>query len=984
MVPTVWLPVNEIPLNQSGKLDRRTVGQWIESLDISVLDSVLNHGEEEEDMVGERGISTMESRLRTLCAHVLNRPEKEVTLNRSFVSMGGDSISAMQLTAVVRAEGFRLSVGDALKSKTLSELAMRVLSDQPVVSSIAEDPIDEEFALSPIQELYFELSHQRPTHFHQSFFLRLSQSVASDDMARVVAKIVQRHSMLRARFTKHSSDAWVQKISAPGRSFSVYSSIPRDQVWEKMDSLQKKMDIVNGPIFWVDMYNLSSGEQLLYAVAHHLVIDLVSWRVILGELEQMICDPEPIFIDDPLPFQAWNKMQAQYAESHLDSSCLPSYMVPGDLDYWDMSETANTFQDAKLESFTLDTETSALLLTDCHNALRTEPAEIFMACLLTSFGSVFADRPLPTLFFEAHGRESWDQDIDLAGTVGWFTTMAPLQADLSRNNTLLNAVRYVKDQRRALPGNGWPYFAYSYLNQHGRQKSIDHTKVEVMFNYLGQYQQLEREDSLFRQEEKLPKEMAVSDVGVDTARMALIDVSAVLVHAVFRFNFIFNQKMRHAERLTRWVRQFEEDLRTVARSFSGLSPRMTLSDYPLLRISYSALGDLQDERLTEVGITDLGEVEDIYPCSPMQQGLLLSQGRESSLYQVQFRFEVTAPSGGKIAADRLEAAWRSVVRRHSLLRAVFINAVSSEGIFDQVILKNPSSQVYRVVASDDDDALGVLSRQRQTDANQLAHSLTLCETVSGRLFCKFELSHAIIDAVSLGILLRDLTAAYEGYLDPLSGPLYSDYIRYLQDRPLTDGIAYWKDYLDGVEPCLFPTLRNNIPAEEKTLKTTSLSLNVDPELLRIFCATHEVTAAVVFLVAWGIVLRTYVGTEESSFGYVSMGRDIPVERIRGAVGPFINMLACRVRTDGTQRVSDTLGNAQRAFVDSIEHQHVSLAQVLHALGRSSEGPLFNTMLSVQRTSENEETPTALSFKNLGAHDPTEVSWSTPWDIYNPS
>jgi hypothetical protein len=127
-----------------------------------------------------------------------------------------------------------------------------------------------------------------------------------------------------------------------------------------------------------------------------------------------------------------------------------------------------------------------MLLTNCHTAFKTETVELLLASLIQSWSRVFVDRPIPAVFNEGHGREPWSSDIDISRTVGWFTALSPILVTPSEDPT--DTVRKVKDFKRRIPGNGRPYFARRCLTDEGCERYKTHWPMEILFNYLGQYQ----------------------------------------------------------------------------------------------------------------------------------------------------------------------------------------------------------------------------------------------------------------------------------------------------------------------------------------------------------------------------------------------------------------------------------------------------------------------------------------------------------------
>ena len=175
----------------------------------------------------------------------------------------------------------------------------------------------------------------------------------------------------------------------------------------------------NGPLFAADFFNFGA-DQYAFLTGHHLVVDLVTWRLLLEELEEILKGGQ--LIAPALPFQKWAELQSEHAESLELDEVLPPVDVPAvDFSYWGIQHADNTYGNAGHASFELDAELSSSFLTSCHTAYRTEPVEILLASLLQSWSHVFTDRPVPAIFNEGHGREPWSSDIDITRTVGWFT-----------------------------------------------------------------------------------------------------------------------------------------------------------------------------------------------------------------------------------------------------------------------------------------------------------------------------------------------------------------------------------------------------------------------------------------------------------------------------------------------------------------------------------------------------------------------------------
>ncbi|KAG0156359.1 hypothetical protein PDIDSM_3537 [Penicillium digitatum] len=979
MMPSVWLLCSSLPLTASRKLDRLKVKGWVEGMDQQTYFNALAEKKKQANLI-DTGTPKSDAveRLQEIVGRVLNLPLSQVSIQRSFFNLGGDSITAMQLVVTCRNEGLKLLFKDVMRSVSIRALADFVQVVDHIKVHHHRDQLDTPFDLTPIQQFYFQNisqgSHEEAVNqFNQSFLFRLTSNVPAEQLKDAIDKVVQRHSMLRARFRQSYNSQWKQTLighSDLAYRFRQHTVNSEQKALDLALHSQEQLDIQNGPVFGAEYFSIPGQSPLFFLVAHHLVIDLVSWRIIFQELPDSIVGEVAQAPTPPFSFQQWQQLQAEYAAEHLLPKQALPYMIPRpDYIYWGMEDVPNFAGDTIQISAILGPRESEILLTGCHQTMRTEPLDILIASLFASFVRTFQRAP-PAIFNEGHGRQPWNSEIDLSDSVGWFTTIFPLfLSGLEPTTPNGEIVRGVKDQRRTLPANGWAYFTSKYLNEDGVKAFADHMPVEVVFNYLGLYQGLERAEGIFQ---LVP--FNKGDVGSAVQRYALFEINVYVINGSIHISFTFNRHMKHVDRIHKWLENYAASLRDLSQDLAASNLTLTKSDYPLLDISYPELDKLQNSRIPQLEFT-LDDIEDIYPCSPLQTGILLSQLRLEDTYLYHAIMRMDSCAGLPLNARQLAVAWQQVVDRHTILRTIFLEGITRQP-FDQMVLHRHRPESPILTAESNIPALELLKGYKPLVplVNKPPHRFIVVQCAEGPVYFRLDMSHALLDGTSMSVLISDLTFAYGNQLSAPTAIPYSDYIAYIQSQPPVDGLKFWTDHLADVKPCHFPSL---LVSSEVEPQMKAINVIIPDHLeVRAFCQENNVTLANVIRLAWSLVLAAYTGEEHVCFGYLTAGREIPLPGVESAVGPFINMLVCAINPGQISQKSVVveLQDLHDEYVKMLPYQHVGLAEIQHALGVTGQA-LFNTVVSFQRRDVGMLVLDDLQMTYLDGLDPTEYDIS---------
>ncbi|CAI4219718.1 unnamed protein product, partial [Parascedosporium putredinis] len=391
-VPNAWIVLEQMPLAECGGVDRRKLQTWIQNINEETHQRILS--------VETRGpfqaaATEAEKTLQKLISRVLKLPLDRVGMNLSFGELGGDEFSALQLVAAAKGKGLGLVADDVMHSDSIAHLAF--VASYAVGGRVhrrrwSEDAEEgaELFRLSPMQQLYFNTpvggdGEARAAdcwnyRFNQSMLLKVNQDVTLEDVHAAMEAVVGHHSMLRARFQPVGENTWMQRVLADipdSYRFGHHIVSTNDDVLDVIRQSQSFIDIETGPVFVAEYIKTVDNKHMLYVVAHHLVVDLISWRVIIHDINELLQNGS-LFSERSMPFQRWNDLQWLEIQKPEHDGPMHFDITTGDFAFWGLDTTRNTYGD-----------------TTCNQAFRTDSADIYIAALLLSFCQTFPERQPP-------------------------------------------------------------------------------------------------------------------------------------------------------------------------------------------------------------------------------------------------------------------------------------------------------------------------------------------------------------------------------------------------------------------------------------------------------------------------------------------------------------------------------------------------------------------------------------------------------------
>lgn len=938
MVPARVEVLPAMPLTPNGKIDRRALAAAAPGT-TSPGAHVAPRTETERALAG-------------IWAEVLS--VARVGVEDNFFALGGDSILSLQVVARARRAGLRLLSRDIFRHQTVAALAPHVTHDETTTGT-AERPSGPAPVL-PVQQLYLDRAQGRDA-FHQYVTVEWAGEPREEALRRALEALTAHHDVLRTRFLR-TGGRWLQYPSpgGAGAGGDLLRVVPltggtaaadEETVRAETARAHAALDPRTGDLVRAVLLRPRSGAARLLLAVHHLVVDGVSWRVLLEDLESAYAQAAagtPVVLEPAgTSLAAWSHRFARaVAEGRFDAD-LPYWegMFADDADVLPReSEEPNPVSGTREVTAGLDEETTTALLRDVPLAYRSEINDVLLAALAPVL-TEWTGRGRVVIALEGHGREDLFEDEDLSRTVGWFTSYFPVALTASPAQGPGDLLRSVKEQLRAVPGRGLSYGALRYTA--AVRELAEQPLPQLSFNYLGRFGGT-RADGPLR---------SVSGIGLHqdpgSSRMHLIDVVCAVRDGRLEFTWSYGEGVHRRATVERLAHRMTERLTELVAHCAapGVGGR-TPSDFPLAGLDQETLDQL---------VGDGRDVEDVYPLTPMQSGMVLHTllDTDRGLYLEQNHIELA----GVARPELLATAWQRIVDRTPVLRTAIVRQGVPEPL--QVVRRQARIDVTTLDWRERDEA-----GRREATAAYLtadrARGLDLATAPLSRvaaallgddrvqLFWTFH--HALLDGWSAMRLLAEVLAEYAtlaggGERPPRTPRPYREFVAWLLGQDHTEAERYWRRALAGWKaptplPCDHPR-----PPGHTSASSARAELRVrDAEATALHTAARRAGVTMNTLVqgVWALLLSRWSGQDQVCFGATAAGRPAELDGVMDMIGLFINTLPVRVDADAGAPFDAWLRALQEQQAEARRHEHAPLHQLRRWAGMRGEEQLFDSVV----------------------------------------
>jgi non-ribosomal peptide synthase protein (TIGR01720 family) len=582
MVPSAFVLLEALPKTPSGKVDRKALPAP-EGSDLT------------ETFVAPR--TAVEETLATVWQQVLG--VDRVGIHDNFFDLGGDSILCIQVVAKAHQVELNITTKQVFQHQTIAELAMVIGTTQAIQAE--QGLVTGLVALTPIQHYFFEQNLQQPHHWNEAVLLEVQQPLNPQLLEQVLQQLLLHHDALRLRFEQTES-GWKQINAAPDNSIPLswvnLSDLPPEAQAAALETaateIQTSLNLSQGPLVRAALFNLGVDKtDRLLLVIHHLLVDSLSWRILIEDLQtayQQLQRGEKVILPaKTTSFQQWSQQLGEYA----------SAVVQQELEYWlaeprqqspipvDYPGGANTEAEACTVSVTLSMAETQVLLQEIPAVYRTQINDVLLTALVEAFAKWTGKKSL-VVDLESHGREEIFDNVNLSRTIGLFSSIFPVFLNLEEASNLGDALKAIKEQLRSIPNRGIGYGVLRYLSNN--PEIVESFKLlapaEVVFNYLGQFDQALSESSLLR----LAQESIGPQSSLQNQRRHLLSFNGFVVGGQLQLNCTYSKSVHRRTTVEALAQGFVGALRSlIAHCQSTDAGGFTPSDFPLVQLSQNEL-----------------------------------------------------------------------------------------------------------------------------------------------------------------------------------------------------------------------------------------------------------------------------------------------------------------------------------------------------------------------------------------------------------
>jgi len=577
MIPVYFIELSEIPLTLNGKIKK----ELLPEPEVGVIGNTEFIAQDNEN----------EKELINVVCDVLN--VKRVSPTQNFYHLGGDSIKAIQISSKLNDKGLRIRVKDILSNPVIEEMALFLKQRKGFAAN--QEPCEGNVGLTPIVSWFFAQNFVNPNRYNQSVLLELKQEVETQKLDMILNELVKHHDSLRLNYNSQTGMLFYNNEYLDRHyNIEVYDltehsySMQIDRMTFITDVLNSNFNIENDILIKACIFDLGRNGKRLLIIAHHLVIDGVSWRIVLEDMNTMlkqINNGQKIMLSSKThSYQEWAETLKNYnaKEAYEEKNYWKQVLSKEFSFHTDYDLGEDTVNSRNTITIQLNEDLTECLLTKANTSYNTEPKDLLVYSLIKTIKE-FTGNEYVMIEIEGHGREDIFDSIDISRTVGWFTSIYPFYIKLTTDN-ISDQIKEVKEELRRVPNKGIGFGILKYIFKAFNDNDKD--KKYVRLNYLGAF--TARYDNYNM---KLFNEFI--DSGKENNLTCIIDINCLILSGNLNVALTYSRNKFFENTMRKFLYHYVDNLKVIISHCCGKeSIEFTPSDFDMADLTSEELDSL--------------------------------------------------------------------------------------------------------------------------------------------------------------------------------------------------------------------------------------------------------------------------------------------------------------------------------------------------------------------------------------------------------
>lgn len=915
MIPSYIIRLDELPLTGNGKVNIKLLKQHDKLLEIqNASDNYVEPTTETEKM------------LANVWKEILG--VEKVGVHDNFFILGGDSLKAIQLVSVLQKHNFKTSIHQLFDNPTIVQLNQTLCAD---TLNISQEIVRGDVPMTPIQNFFFSLDLKERDYFNQYMVMQFEQRLDKEKIAEIIEGLIRHHDVLRTQFDMENKHIRQYIVDMDVECFTIDEiDLRNENDFEKgynsaISCLNRQISINDGRLIKIGLLKSTESDFLCICV-HHLLIDGISWRILLEDFSTgFYCISEGKNIEFPRKtnsYQEWSNEIVNYSNSEE---------ILQHKDYWERiisSETIDILSShsdsyiPKKQKQSLCKEDTTNLIKKVNIAYKTTINDILLAALEMSLG--YCDKKGKVLVnVEGHGREEIFDNLNVTRTVGWFTSMYPVVLD-TRIDNVSSHINNVKNRLSKIPNKGVDFNIIRFQKEDRPGTMADGKNCSINYNYLGN---VDVPDG----------EIAIYDIGLYSSENNRwpydIDISAMIINEQFTYEITYNSACVSEDEINNIMQYYKLSLCTIINHCMEMQ---------------NELGEENNNAASYRKMEADGEhYYDRFPLTDVQMAYLLGRSDEYEMGGVSTHMYLELETNLDMKLFNLSL--QKVIDRHPMMSVVI-----NQGGY-QYFTKEKLE--YNMVMEDLRNASAAVINERiEQERSRMSHFIFksdegplfefkafLLDDVKSYLFVGYDLLMA--DATSImQIIMRELLDFYNN--PQLKLPeikfTFRDYVLAYQN--FKNGSAeykrdkeYWMTKLEDFPVDLVLPYRQDPKYVKKphfSRMTATIASNKWSELKNI-AQKKGITPSALLGTAYAMILGFWGNQERLAINLTVFNRYPFNNEVYDVVGDFTSIILLDAELDTKESFWDNAKRIQGSLLDALDHRHYDGVEFIRELSKTN-------------------------------------------------